>query len=476
MWRASPTLALLLLAAAASWGQDDGQGYVLGPKDVLSIVVMGHPEVSYTEREPITIRPDGMISFPLMSQVAAAGKTTAELEEQIAAALGQRFRHVEVAVNLVRPRERRVYVLGEVNLPGAYDLAHEDIGVREAIALAGGLRAEASRRNCYLYGRDVDPVRLDLTRILADPDNAGQPRLVPGDTLVVQRKSTVAVVGQVTTPGVYEMEDGARVTDAVAKAEGLTPRGDRRHALLLHADQTCADVDIEAALAEPQTDANPVLAPGDTLVVAEARNEVAVLGAVKTPGSFYAATELTASQAIALAGGPLPNADLGHVKLLRPGEDPRLLDLGPLVRPTRHEGLAPFAAAADPVQLAGGDALVVPERLERVIVLGHVSQPGAYGIEAGDRVTDVIAAAGGFIPRQARLDRVGLLRRDDDKVTVHTVNLAKIVKGQNQSGNLLVQDGDMVVVPGQRKLDWSYYASVLYGIGGFARYALDVLE
>lgn len=468
-------LAALGVAVATACAAQEEE-YRLGPKDVLSIVVLGHRELSFREPEPITVRADGRISFPLMSQVEVAGKTTGEVEELIETALSRRYRNVEVAVNLVKPRPDRIYVLGEVNLPGAFDLAHEDIGVREAIALAGGLTPQASKRDCYLYGRELDPARIDLAAVLSDPGNAGQPRLVPGDTLVVQKKNTVAVVGEVAMPGVYEMEDGARVLDAIAAAQGLTQLSDRRTAVLLRADQRNDTVDLAAALARPGSEENALLRGGDTLLIKEARNDVAVLGAVMSPGAFYAADGLSAARAIALAGGAKPEADLAHVKLLRPEQEPEILDLRPLVERTRTTGLEQFAATGDEVVLERGDTLVVPERFDRVIVLGSVRNPGAYLIRPGDRVTDVIASAGGFEPGKAKVHRVALLRRSGDHVSVYKIDLSKIIHGRDQSKNYLVEDGDIVVLPGKRKLDWQYYAGVLYGIGGFMRFAYDIIE
>jgi len=117
--RASLALAMALAGATAAAEQDE---YRLGPGDVLSIAVLGHEELSYREREPITVRPDGKVSLPLMSTVEVAGKTPGEVEELLTAALSKRYKHVDVVVNILRPRPRRIYVLGEVQEPGAFDL------------------------------------------------------------------------------------------------------------------------------------------------------------------------------------------------------------------------------------------------------------------------------------------------------------------------------------------------------------------
>jgi len=464
--------ALMVAGATAATAQDE---YQLGPKDVLSIVVVGHEELSYREREPITVRPDGKISFPLMSEVDVSGKTAAEVEELIEAALKKRYRHVDVAINVVRPRPKRIYVLGEVRQPGPFDLENEDIGVREAIALAGGLTPQASRRKCYLYGRDSEPMPIDLAVMLSDTDNGDEPRLAPGDALFVQKKNVVTVAGEVEMPGVYEMEDDARVVDAIAAAKGLTPLSDRQQARLLRADHKNDTIELAVALATPASDANALLRDGDTLVINETHNEVYVIGAVEQPGGFYAADGLTAAQALALAGGAKEEAELAHVKLLRSGQQPQILDLRPLVERTPATGLEQFASTGDEVVLERGDTLVVPERFERVLVLGSVREPGAYPIEPGDRVTDALAAAGGPIPKQSRTGRISLMRREDERVTRYKIDLRKLKDGRNPSQDQLVQHGDLIFVPGAKTSlqdsMWTLYTGV-----GAARFLTDIFD
>jgi polysaccharide export outer membrane protein len=469
---------VLLFAAVAARerGQADPEEYRLGPHDVISIVVLGRDELSYREREPITVRPDGRISFPLMSEVDVAGKPPGEVEELIEAALLKRYRHVDVAVNVVQPRPKRIYVVGEVRQPGAFELENEDIGVRKAIALAGGLTPQASTRECYLYGRGTQPQRISLVNVLSDNgDNGDEPRLAPNDTLLVQKKKTVTVVGPVGAQGVYEMEDGARVLDAIAAARGLTELSDRSEAVLLRATRSNNTIDLATALDTPASEANAPLRDGDTLVIREARNGVSVVGAVAQPGSFYAASGLTASQALAEAGGPTELADLAHVKLLRGGQEPEILDLRPLVQPSPTTSLEQFSATADHLILQRGDVLIVPERYDRVIVLGAVREPGKRPIHPGDRVTDALGAAGGPLPKEARVRRITLMRREGERVTTYVVDLQKVKAGRDREQDRLVRHGDLIFVPGAKT---SFGESMwgLYSAAGAARFLLDIFN
>ncbi|MFQ6097890.1 MAG: SLBB domain-containing protein, partial [Armatimonadota bacterium] len=294
--------------------------------------------------------------------------------------------------------------------------------------------------------------------------------------LVILRKTTVTVVGEVKAPGVYQMQDGARVLDALAAAGGLTQRSDRNVAKLVRAESANATINLKAAFSEPASDANAILHSGDTLIIQEAYNQVAVLGAVERPGTFYSPERLTAAQALALAGGPTDDADLEHVKRLRAGEQPRVVDLRPLVQTTRTSSLDQFSAGADAVVLERGDALIVPARFQRVMVLGAVRAPGAYPIQPGDRVTDALAAAGGHIVGKSRIERIALMRRDADRVIVHRIDLRRLVAGRDQSQDQLVSDGDIIVVPGAAKTRWRDYAWLVFGAASAARYAVEVFK
>jgi polysaccharide export outer membrane protein len=109
--------------------------FVLGPSDVLKITVWKNPELS---ADPI-VRPDGTVSMPLVGDLQAAGRTTAQLKEEIVkrlrAYLKDEAATVTVAVTAIN--SYRFVVSGNVEHPGAYNANHY-VTVAEALALAGG--------------------------------------------------------------------------------------------------------------------------------------------------------------------------------------------------------------------------------------------------------------------------------------------------------------------------------------------------
>lgn len=107
--------------------------YILVAGDQVEVAVWRVPEASRV----VTVRPDGMISLPLLQDVNAAGLTPRELAQEVQAGLSSRLLNPEVAVIPMQVRQPTVYVLGDVKMPGA-QLLRNAVSVTQALALAGG--------------------------------------------------------------------------------------------------------------------------------------------------------------------------------------------------------------------------------------------------------------------------------------------------------------------------------------------------
>jgi polysaccharide biosynthesis/export protein len=140
MWspvKAALLAGSLLLGAPAAIS---AESYRLNPGDVLRISVWREEGL---ERE-LLVQPDGTVSFPLAGQVAATGRTVGELEADLAAKLERYIPGPVVTVELIDARGNIVYVIGEVNSPGAFQIARPTT-VMQALSQAGGLTPFAGR-------------------------------------------------------------------------------------------------------------------------------------------------------------------------------------------------------------------------------------------------------------------------------------------------------------------------------------------
>ena len=117
----------------------------LGAEDVVEIVVWDNQAFSRT----VPVRPDGMISLPLVDDVAAAGLTPIQLRDLLALKLKRFVSNPNVSVIVQRVHSPKVSVVGEVRHPGRFEMA-SPTSVLEAIALAGGFTEFASRSRIVL--------------------------------------------------------------------------------------------------------------------------------------------------------------------------------------------------------------------------------------------------------------------------------------------------------------------------------------
>jgi polysaccharide export outer membrane protein len=125
-----------------------GPGYLLGPEDVVKISVWKDEHLT----SEVVVRPDGMLSFPLVGDVQAAGRTVEDLRLDLAKRLSRFIPNPHVSVAVTKLLSYRIYVLGRVNKPGEYMVGHET-DVLQALSLAGGLTPFASENDIKVIRR-----------------------------------------------------------------------------------------------------------------------------------------------------------------------------------------------------------------------------------------------------------------------------------------------------------------------------------
>ncbi|MBE9528311.1 MAG: polysaccharide biosynthesis/export family protein [Proteobacteria bacterium] len=161
--------------------------YKVGPEDVLEISVWRNDDLS----KVVTVRPDGVISLPLVGDISAAGLTPSELRDRIIDSLKEFQETVVVSVIVLEVNSVKVYILGEVIKPGSYTLKRRT-SILQAIAMAGGFSQYASKNKMVLvreegYGaKEAGKVRIrfdNLVKVGSKPNN--QYILRPGDTIFV---------------------------------------------------------------------------------------------------------------------------------------------------------------------------------------------------------------------------------------------------------------------------------------------------
>lgn len=123
--------------------------YLLGPEDVLKIAVWKDEQLT----QETVVRPDGMITFPLIGEVAASGRTAEDVRNEIAKRLTKYLPNPHVTVTVLKVLSYRIYVLGRVNKPGEYQVGHHT-DVLQALSMAGGLTPYAAENDIKVIRRN----------------------------------------------------------------------------------------------------------------------------------------------------------------------------------------------------------------------------------------------------------------------------------------------------------------------------------
>ncbi len=123
--------------------------YRVGPEDLLDITVWREDAL----KQQSLVRPDGGISFPLIGEVLAAGKTVEEIRDEIAKRLEKFLPSPVVSVSIVRVASNRIYIIGKVNKPGDMP-AGRFVDVLQALSMAGGLTPFASENRIQILRRE----------------------------------------------------------------------------------------------------------------------------------------------------------------------------------------------------------------------------------------------------------------------------------------------------------------------------------
>jgi len=155
--------------------------YRIGKEDVLDVSVWRDPDLSRT----LPVRPDGFITLPMVGEVQAEGRTTVELEQDIARRLQKYVQSPRVTVMVREVNSARVFVTGEVQKPGAYPL-RGSVTVLQALAMAGGLTEFADRDGMMVIRANNGPrIQVRYSALVDRRAQGADFPLQPGDTVVV---------------------------------------------------------------------------------------------------------------------------------------------------------------------------------------------------------------------------------------------------------------------------------------------------
>jgi polysaccharide export outer membrane protein len=224
-------LALTSLAAPQAPSVAAPADYVVGPQDVLNIVVFGEADLTKT----VALDADGTFDYPYIGRVTGGGLTARAVAEEIARRLRETYVNPQVSVEVAKFRSQNVIVMGYVNAPGQYPLTGR-MSVLEVLAAAGSPTSAAASYVVISRRAGAEPplpadgpggssmLRLSLKDLQSGLVPAGF-LLRDGDTISIPKAETVTVIGQVKTTGSIVLDANMTVYEVIARAGGVTDKG-----------------------------------------------------------------------------------------------------------------------------------------------------------------------------------------------------------------------------------------------------------
>jgi protein involved in polysaccharide export with SLBB domain len=415
-----------------------GPDYVLGTGDGLTINLWG----GISQNIARVVDREGKIALPEAGALVVAGLTLQQARSSIEGALKPQYHNAQVDVTIARLRTVRVYVVGDVQRPGAYDVSSLSTPLN-AIYQAGGPTSVGSLRIVRHYRGQQLIREVDLYSFLLNGERMDDERLQAGDTLLIPPAGPqVAIFGMVKRPAIYELKSSSTLKDVLDDAGGATVAAALDHITIERIDpnKQRETVTLESKPSDTAQSIQAQIATfdvkdGDRIHVAAilpySERAIYVEGHVVRPGKFPFRDGMQLSDVLRsyqdLLPEPAAKGDL--VRLVAPDFHPETIQfdvadalIGNMILP-----LQPF----DTIRILGRYEVDAPQ----VSLRGEVLRPGTYALTHDMTPMKLVNMAGGF-KRDALLSNADLAS--------YTVEDGKKVISQRASIHIRSEEFDTV--------------------------------
>jgi len=425
-----------------------GPDYVVGPGDSLTIDLWGGISTKLVR----VVDRQGRVTLPEAGPVLVSGRSLGDVQQAVQKVVSSQYRNTSADVSVSRLRTIRIYVVGEVEEPGAYDISSLSTAIN-ALVGAGGVTPRGSLRTLkHMRGKE-EIEQIDAYDLLLHGVSLDAMKLENGDTLMVPPVGPqVTVTGMVRRPAIYELNGEETVEDALELAGGILPAAALRHVevqrLEAHEKRTMLSLDLSPENAAPAQLASFKIQPGDEIhifpIAQYNQDTIYLQGHVQRPGRYSYHQQMKLTDLIASYKDILPEPAAHYGEIIR---------LNP---PDFHPTVVSFdlaSAMADPAaapQLQPLDTVRIFSRFDfepapTVSVAGEVRSPGDYKTSGQASLRDAVFLAGGLKP-DAATDSVQLFRiNPDGSSKIFSVNLAAALSG-SPTDNILLQPRDRLLI------------------------------
>ena len=261
--------AIALLAPSAVMAQaprpiQQDKDYIIGPEDILEIQVWGNKDLN----QVVFVRPDGRTSLPLVGEIGVAGQSVQQLQDHLTNVYEKTVKGAVVTVMVKEIKSRPVYFIGGFGKPGVMQLTRE-LTLLQAISVVGGVVPNADAEKGFLLRGDKR-IPIDFNRLVQRGDLSQNPKLEPGDSIVVPLADAVYVNGEVKAPGSVKYTQDLTILKALTQVGGLTPLASAGRVDVLRGNAEKKErirVDVDKMMRSPDENPDIRLQPNDIIFV-----------------------------------------------------------------------------------------------------------------------------------------------------------------------------------------------------------------
>ena len=425
-----------------------GPDYVVGPGDSLSIDLWGGISTKLVR----VVDRQGRVTLPEAGPLLVSGRSLGEVQQSVQQAIRTQYRDTSADVSVSRLRTVRVYVVGEVEQPGAYDISSLSTALN-AIVAAGGATPRGSLRSLkHIRGRqeleEIDAYDLLLLGVTPDAQ-----RIENGDTLLVPPVGAqVTVTGMVRRPAIYELHGEKTVAEVLELAGGILPAAALRHVevqrLEAHEKRTMLSLDLSADNSAPSQLASFQIQDGDQIhifpIAPYNQDTIYLQGHVLRPGRYSYRDGMKLTDLIASYKEILPEPAAHYAEIIRlnpPDFRPSVVSFD-LAAALMDPATAPALQPLDTVRVFSRFDF---EPAPTVSVAGEVRSPGTYTTSGQVHFRDGVYLAGGLTPDAAQGSAQVFRTQADGTMKVLSVDLKEAIAG-NPLENILLFPRDRLLI------------------------------
>ncbi|OYY22107.1 MAG: hypothetical protein B7Y68_08980, partial [Thiotrichales bacterium 35-46-9] len=385
------------------------QDYVLNIDDQIKITIYGKT----TQKYLLFVGRDGGVEVPDVGNLSAAGMKFTDFSQTATQKIREKFTGAEVNISLGKVGSMRVFVLGDAQTPGGYQVSSLAT-ITQALQTAGGIRLTGSLRNIQVKRGGKTVARIDLYDLLLKGDNSQDIRLQNGDTVFVPPVGPRASIkGGVVRPAVYEIGSTVSFNELLALSGGYQSDAIRNQVSVT----TMNSKGEKQTLVTSVQDRKLSVRDGDLLYVPQSisaagnnTTQVRVTGSLVTPFSHPWNANLRVLDVLSIGQVPVSDNNQLYVVVKNSGKTgqnrARVVDISAASRAPRGEAnllLQPndevIIHALDKrneINQVLADLKGFTDELPHVQLSGAVKRAGAYPWQTSLTLTELLDAAGGF--------------------------------------------------------------------------------